>query len=74
MAADDNTFSAGLAWAMAQLEREIPPMIRAARGAGSNPERRAALEQGVDVLERLKKSFFTEARRRANANRPPAAG
>ncbi len=63
--ADDNTFSAGLAWAIAQLEREIPPMVRAAKGATSNAERRAALEQGVDVLERLKKTFAAESKRRA---------
>lgn len=68
--ADDDTFSAGLAWALAQLDKELPPMIRAAKGAAGNPERRAALEQGVDVLERLKKAFAAEARRRAAASRP----
>lgn len=74
MADDENTFCAGLAWAAAQLERELPPMVRAAKGAGANPERRAALEQGVDVLERLKKSFAAESRRRAAAAKPPPAG
>ncbi|MGC4117733.1 MAG: hypothetical protein QM765_24890 [Myxococcales bacterium] len=71
--ADENTFSAGLAWAIAQVEKESPPMIRAAKGAGSNPERRAALEQGVDVLERLKKAFLAEAKRRAAASKPGPA-
>lgn len=72
MVDDANTFSAGLAWAVAQVERELPPMVRAAKGASANPERRAALEQGVDVLERLKKAFAAEARRRAAARPPPA--
>ena len=57
--------AAGLAFAVAQIDREIPPMQRAAKGAGANPERRAALEQGVDVLARLKKGLQAEAKKRA---------
>jgi len=68
---NDDTFAAGLAWALSQLEREIPPMVRAVKAAGADPERRAALEHGVDVLERLKRVLATEARKRANRAAPP---